>query len=266
MGAGGRPRFRPLNEKPGSAVPRYVNDSIVEALCEVVFEPSVPWDPTVFGNFRQRIGDERFPIREAGEVVDLGLAQNDTMLAHQVKRQPRMRFLNPERTRIAQVGVDLVAANVLPPYPHWADFRSFALEVISAYRESASPRKLSRMTLRYLDRVTPTESEQQLGKWLDTNCVYIPSYLGDAGPGSLSRVTRPREDRIESVTAVYEAGDPPTVLLDTELTVEQPSVAVDDNKRIGDLLDVLHERVIEVFEACITEKLRQVLRPIGGTS
>jgi uncharacterized protein (TIGR04255 family) len=241
-------------------MPRYEQDSIVEALCEFAFEPSSPWDPTVFGRFLQELGESDYPHREAGEVVEVGLMTGNGGVFPSAQQQQRMRFFNSDRTKLAQVGPDLVTANVLKPYPHWSDFQPFIMKALRAYRSAGRPKSLARLALRYIDRIELPESASSLGSWLEAGSSdFVPGFLRDAGPGAFSRVSKQTGSSIESITVALDSSPVLALIMDTELVLLFPPEGEDE---LVAVLDSLHERINEIFEGSITQHTRDVLRPV----
>ncbi len=239
---------------------RYAEPSIIEALCEFVFAPSEQWDLTVFGRFDANL-QGRLPHRDQIEVMALNVRNLGAGIEQAMAREPRVRFFSSDRTRLAQVGTNLLSANVLPPYPHWPEFRSFILECLRAYIEAARPSKIDRMTLRYIDRLSPDgQGDFRLGDWVEAGSTYVPRFLVDSSTTATSRVQKSVGGGTEVVSVVLQADDEgrPFVVLDTELVTNDVSL---DPEVVGERLDVLHRRVTEVFEACITDKTRALLKP-----
>ncbi len=240
---------------------RYAEPSIIEALCEFVFTPGEPSDFTIFGRFEGYLAG-RLPNRDQIEVMAINVRNLGGSIEQAMVREPRMRFFDEGRTRLAQVGTNLLSANVLPPYPHWGQFRSFILECLNAYVQAAKPSRIERMTLRYIDRLNPPAApgKFRLGDWLQAGSAYIPSFLDDSAGAATSRVQKNVDDGVEIVSVVHQLDEQgnPSITLDTELVVHDVPL---DDAVVGARLDLLHRRVIEVFEACISDKTRALLKP-----
>lgn len=239
---------------------RYEAPSIIEALCEFVFAPGAPWDFTVFGRFDGFLNGA-LPIREQVEVMALNVRNLGSGIEQEMVREPRLRFFDANKTRLAQVGPNLLSSNVLPPYPHWPTFRAFILDNLDAYVKAATPVKIERMTLRYIDRITPEASARfRLGDWILAGSAYVPSSLGDSTISAQSRVQKQTSEGAEVVTVVLQADEAqqPSIMLDTELAEQNVSL---DRAGIQARLDGLHNRVIDIFESCISAKTRSLLKP-----
>lgn len=239
---------------------RYAEPPIVEALCEFVFVPKAPWNIQVFDDFGRALG-ERFPVRDQVEMMTLDIRQTETEVEHLMRPEPRARFFNADRTRLAQVGTNLMSANVLPPYPHWEPFRAFILESLAAYVGAATPEKIERMTLRYIDRIVPPATAQfRLGDWLDTTSDYVPRFLADSDSNAMSRAQKDDGVGQAVVTVMHQPDEAGAsfIIMDTELQVRDVAA---DAVVVGAHLDQLHARMTSIFEACITDATRQILKP-----
>ena len=130
-------------------------------------------------------------------------------------------------------------------------------------KKAAKPAKIERMTLRYIDRIAPPVQDKfRLGDWLEAGAAYVPGFLEDSSARATSRVQKNTNDGVEVVSVVHQPDDKgnPYIMIDTELVVEDIPL---DEKTVGARLDLLHKRVIDVFEACISGKTRAILKPEG---
>ena len=241
---------------------RYRTPSIIEALCEVHFRPGTPWDLTVFGRFDERMS-RTLPRREQAEAVSLALKARADGFEQKLEQQPRMRFLSSDGGRVAQVGPNLLIANVLAPYPHWPPFRAFILDSLRAYVEAAQPLGIVRLTLRYIDHIRPPAERFTLGDWLGESAQFFPTAVRAIRQEAQSQTVWQEEDRAEGVTLALqrtEAGEP-LIVVDTMVAWKEPGLA---EAEIGAILDRLHARIIEIFEECISERTRELLEPERG--
>jgi uncharacterized protein (TIGR04255 family) len=238
---------------------RYAEPSIIEALCEFVFVPDTLSDFTIFGRFDAHVAAQ-LPVRDQVEMMSINVRNVGAGIEQAMHREPRVRFFNREKTRLAQVGPNLLSANVLPPYPHWPEFRRFIFECLDAYIKAAKPQKIERMTLRYIDRIVPPARDQfRLGDWLSTGSAYIPKFLEDSSHSANSRVQKDEGNGQAVVTVVHsEETGAPFIVLDTELSLNEITL---DTKTVSAKLDLLHTRVIDIFEACISDQTRKILKP-----
>lgn len=239
---------------------RYQEPSIVEALCELRFvQGAEPWDMTVFGRFSEKVAGF-LPRREPHGVLAFNFQGDDERVEQTVQRQARMRFFNQDKTAVAQVGENLLAVNVLSPYPHWDVFKKLILDVLEAYAKAASPAGIAQMTLRYIDRFTLPAERFRLGDWIVSGSPYLARVLDEAHESAFSRVQTSSAGTSEAFTVALEVGSdkPPALTFDTEISRSSLPVA---GAEIAQALDEMHGRVVDIFEACISDRTREILKP-----
>ena len=238
---------------------KYKKPSIVEALCEFKFlSGSEPWDITVFGDFRNRISDKLDGERETMENVHVQAQEDKPMPA--IRKEPQMRFWTKDKTKLAHVSRDLVSANVLHPYPGWKEFKKFILLILDKYRVAAKPGEISKITLRYIDRLDLPADDFKLGDWMNCDGQYLPRTLKELKDRLVYRFVRPinRNKHLGfSLRLVPANQEQRNLTIDTEAICDQPK----PGSKIPGLLDVLHNKIIETFEGSITEGFRQFLEP-----
>lgn len=131
---------------------RYRNPPVIEALCEFRFEPGQPWDLAVPGLVYEKIRDD-FPKRRQARVLEARITARPSEVGQEILTTDRMQFLRKDEKALIQVGRDLLAVNHLRPYPSWQAFLPLIRQGLSAYREAAHPSGLSRVGLRYINRI-----------------------------------------------------------------------------------------------------------------
>lgn len=231
-------------------MPRYQTDPVVEALCEFRFEEAADWDLTVFGAFREQIG-ERLPHREQHQAFELTVPAQDDR-DPQPQPVPRMRFYDESRERLAQVGPHLLVVNVLRPYPHWGEFRPFIETCLDAYRKAAEPKNLRKMTLRYLDQIALDDDGSVLSTWIEMDSAYVPAFLADSADEAASFLEKPVPGGKERFSIRLNK-EPREIRLDTQLVQEDVDMG---EESLRDVLDAQHDRVNAIFEATISDALR----------
>lgn len=236
---------------------RYRNPPVVEALAEIYFTGSA-WDMTVPGSFYERI-KERFPHKGQVDVVgvDIELGPEGTS-ARSVAETPRSQFSTADRSRMVQVGRDLLVVNQLRPYPHFEAWSPVIPEMLSEYRELAQPTGVARLGVRYINRITIPQPGILMEQYFK---IYpeIPSELGDEhGPFFLRIALRPRHAGhsllVTIGSATPEQPEQMAYLLDLYDTVPMDDpVALDIVLR---RVNEAHENIEHAFENAITDATR----------
>ncbi|MBC7259157.1 MAG: TIGR04255 family protein [Chloroflexi bacterium] len=238
---------------------RYRNPPVVEALCEFRFKPGQPWDLAIPGLVYEKIRD-RFPKRRQARIVELSVTATPDGVGQQVLTADRMQFLREDEKALVQVDRDLLAVNHLKPYPTWREFLPLIQQGFSAYRDVARPEGFQRIGLRYINRIEIPGQRVDLEHYLEFRPFVGPNLPQDYGPFMVG-IEVPYQNgrdrlRLQVATAAIEKPDALAVMLDLDYFLAEPGqVQLDD---VLTWIDAAHSRVEEVFEACLTDRLRQM--------
>ena len=230
-------------------------------------------------DFRESIR-ERFPIHEeqAEFSLNVGLA---VPAPQQLVRQ---RFLTRDRTLSITVGRDAVILETTD-YPGWALFRDLFLETLGALEASVRIDGLLRLGLRYIDEIrvpNPVAAVSDWAHWVDERLLAALTIDADQVPLTGTSVLQygeppgyvtvfraspqPKGRTVQSegpLRMPYETSDGPYFLLDTDASWSDPQGQVPEfsDERVSEILDDLHTPSNRLFEASITDRLRdEVLR------
>lgn len=240
---------------------KYKKPSIAEALCEFKFKQGEePWDNTVFGDFKRLVSTELNGKRENLENVQVHLEKDD--IVPKIDREPQMRFWSADQTKVAHVARNLVSANVLNPYPGWNNFRPFIEWIFKQYKAAAKPGEVTKVTLRYIDRVNLPGEGFKLGDWIDCEGNYLPAALSEITDRLVYRFVRPIGENKHlgfNLRLNVIEDNKRNLTLDTEAFCDK----LEDENRLDETLDFLHDEIIENFEGSITNKFREFLQPVG---
>jgi len=148
----------------------------------------------------------------------------------------------------------------LAPYESWGPFRDIARSLWSVYRDATRPRRVTRLAIRYVNRINVPKASAELKDYFRT-LPEISSDLPQTIDGFFMQVQLPLDD-IEASVILNHTIVPPTernvisVILDVDLFCED--TVPNDDGGIWDYFETLHTRKNEIFEACITEKTREL--------
>ncbi len=240
---------------------KYKNPPLIEAVCEFQFDPQPEWDIAlpglVYGELK-----ETFPIREpvAGEIEFTLTASAEAGVQPQVHTvTDRIRFLRKDRKALVQVGPHLLTVNHLKPYPTWEEYLPLIEAAYGVYRSVAQPQGLSRIGLRYINRIEIPEQNVTIEDYFQFN-----PHLGQALPQNIAsfivgvQFIYDSTDalRVQMVSALPEHPECIGMVLDLDYSLLAPQkVGLED---IPGWLQVAHDRIEQVFEACLTDKLRAI--------
>ena len=181
-------------------------------------------------------------------------------------RQVGHLFRRADGKRAIQSGLDHFAYSWLPPYDEWQPFVAETEEWWLRYREIASPTMISRIGVRYINRVNVPAATVEIGDYLRTNLQLsplLPQLLGSF----LLQCVIPLEEysamcRITSTMVPPEGADETSLILDIDVWREisidlAEEVGIDD--RVDSTLADLRRAKNFVFEASITDATRSLI-------
>lgn len=239
---------------------KYKNPPIVEALCEFQFVPGQPWDFTIHGLFYEKISSE-FPDKQQQMGIGIRVKQEAGAIQHEVLQPPnRMQFFRKDKSALIQVGPDLLVVNHLKPYPAWEVFKPLILDNLNKYIAVAQPKGFKRIGLRYINKIDIPEKSIETTDYFNFY-PHIPVELPQIHEAFNIRVEIPHQenrDRIllTFVSTIPEKPEVLSFLLDLDYVMILPEkVAVE---QAGEWLEQAHEIIESTFEACITDKCRNL--------
>jgi uncharacterized protein (TIGR04255 family) len=247
--------------------PSYPNPIIQEALCEIHFQlgEGRAWAPVLFGAFSKQIQNEfpeSEPVAEVGIRISVGPeGLGQTLLP---PRQ-RMRYRHKARPLTWQLSDTILTINILPKYPGWTQMRTDVLDAGDQLGRLLGPVGISRIGLRYINRLERMGAGEKPGDWL-VSSDYLPRGVLASGPGFFARI----ETRLDAENRLIvtlgelpvEPEQTPVFVLDIDRIVERKTMS--DHASLPTELDRLHDAVWDVFAASRSERLEQYLR--GGPS
>lgn len=161
-----------------------------------------------------------------------------------------------EDDRVVQARRDGFTFSKLWPYKDWLALRSEAAELWSKYVEAAQPEKVTRLAVRYVNRIVLPEGPLDLGEWFKTRpeLEHIPATVSEflvriviehpsgAARAVVQLATLPREPG--------EMGSPVLFDIDASCTCEHGPA----DEEIWALLDDLRGFKNDIFFGSITDK------------
>lgn len=238
---------------------QYQNPPVVEAVCEFRLKQDTPWDLTVPGIFYEKV-KHSFPEKEQRLFQDIDFLQEPQGLRQQIRTSERVILYTQDRRMLIQLGPRLLVVNALKPYPSWEGFKSKIQMAWDNLLQTVSVTGLEHVGVRYINLINiPNAEKQSLGEYF----AFYP-YIGDALPRSLQSFIAGAEfsyeqsrDHCRVQLATAQGGG---ILLDIEYFLKQPDAVT--VSKVMDWVDLAHSQVEEVFEGCITDKLRRLFEEV----
>jgi uncharacterized protein (TIGR04255 family) len=241
---------------------KYKNPPIVEAVCEYRLTQDTPWDLTIPGLFYERVKDD-FSQREQRLVQEAELTREPQGLQHQIRTTERILLFAPDRKMLIQLGPRLLVINALKPYPGWEGFKPRIIKAWEALQQVVEVRGLERIGLRYINQIELPTQEVNLeeyfefypfvGKRLPQQMVFF--ILGAEFPyvGDRDRC------RVQLTPAAAKESKI-AAILDIDYFLARPRAI--EMSEVLDWIEEAHSRVEEIFEGCITDKLREMFEEV----
>jgi uncharacterized protein (TIGR04255 family) len=240
---------------------RYAHAPITEALIDL--RCSLPPDITLETLARIH-GDEkeRYPKRNERVNVEGSFTAGREVSAAAKQRQVGFMFWDGAQTQAFQARLDGYTFNRLAPYEHWDTFRDEARRLWDRYRELARPKGISRIAVRYINRLDLPLPLSDFKDYLRT-VPEVAAELPQGLAGFVMGLQIPQED-LDAMVLLHEAMDEPhhegvaSIILDVDLFRQFDPLIEED--LAWSLLEQFRVRKNEIFEASITDKMREIIR------
>lgn len=236
---------------------KYANPPLVEAVCEFRFASDTPWDPTIPGLVYEKLREE-FPHKDQRVVQETQVIDDPKGLQQEIRVSGRAVFLSGDKNVQIQLGPHLLTVSCFRPYPTWGRFRPSIERAFHALTETTKVEGLQRIGLRYLNRVALPGSIAELTKYFDFT-PHLSERLPHNITGFIVGCELPFIEmrdlcRIQLTNAAPETPETTTLLLDLDYFVRKQGAVPPESALTW--VDTAHEHVEELFEACITQALR----------
>ncbi|MDI6794859.1 MAG: TIGR04255 family protein [bacterium] len=203
-----------------------------------------------------------FPTVEPRRSIGVGVQAEQGVSSPVIITEERTLFVSKDRTQLIQVGPGLLVTNQLKPYNDYQSFRTFSQETMDNYYKVAKPDGLRRIGLRYINRIEIT-SGQSLEDVFHIG-FNIPKRFQDFPNPYLLRMEFPYyegRDRLVVIfaTAPAQENSQEAAMLDLEYILVQPDEEI--KAKPIEWVDEAHEKIEEVFHACLTESIIATFEP-----
>lgn len=247
-------------------MPHYDKAPITEALIDIRVElaPEVRFED--LQALRQHLASE-YPREDTRSVAE-ALVQFGPAVQASAKQTPLgLGFWNSSNNQVLQVRLDGFTFSRLEPYEDFERLRDEARRLWNIYRDVVRPKRITRVAVRYINQFNiPTTAEkiepEEYFRTFPQISSKLPPNLRDFGPYFMS--LRMNQDDLEGVLVLNQAMTPPklpetiSIVLDFDLYIERPRVT--SEQELWAVFDRLRARKNLYFEACITDKARELIR------
>lgn len=244
--------------------PTYPNPAIQEVVCEIHFRlpDGVDWRPALLGELFKHIQSE-FPDLEP--VTQIGIRSRigpDGMAQAFLPPQQIMRYKHASRNLLRQLSKNIITVNVLPKYPGWMQMSRDILDAWTQTREVIKPAGVTRIGLRYINRIERDYPDAPPGNWLAPSR-YIPESVLLSLPGFLSRLETRTSQHNRLIVTLGDQTDSSDqenspIVLDIDCIIEK-EIGI-DNDAIVEEIELLHGNAWDIFSASMTPRLKRQLK------
>ena len=171
-------------------------------------------------------------------------------------------FRSSDGTKIHQAHVNGFSMSQLAPYPHWDEFRSEARRRWNIYCSVAKPAKIVRAGVRYINRIDIPLPLNDFGDYLQTG-----PHLSPHLPQGLSNYFMQLEIPLENIKSlatinetIIQPAKPDVVSIVLDIDIFRTDELPDSDDGVWAFIEQLREVKNDLFEACITDKARELFQ------
>jgi len=223
-----------------SQMSHYEKAPITEALIDIRVELSTELRFEDLHAIRKHVSKD-YPQEETRNLAE-GTIQFAPAMQASVQQKPwGLLFRNEAKNQVLQARLDGFTFSRLEPYETFEKLRGEARRLWDIYRELMRPKRVTRVAVRYINQLPELRN---FGPYL----MRLPMHQGDL-KGTLV---------INEAMTPAKSPDTVSIVLDFDLHVDDPPVTTE--QELWSFFDRLRERKNAYFEACITDKTRELIR------
>ncbi len=205
---------------------------------------------------------ERYPDKRKQFSFSAQVQGGQKVSANAAQQELGWLIHSHDKKHVCQVQLTGFTFSRLAPYDRWESLRTEAQRLWRLYKEVTSPIAVTRVAVRYINRLDLPLPLRDFKDYLQTVPEVSPA-MPQGLSGFFMQLQVPQAD-LPGMLILTEALIPPpsksvvSVVLDIDLYRDQDLPQKEDD--IWDLLEQLHVRKNEIFEGCITDRTREIIR------
>lgn len=242
----------------------FPNAPITEALLDIRVELTEGADIVKLESFHDNIR-ERFPEKKQRIAIAGGfqLSPEGSPVTLSVSGgHDGYLFRSSAENKIVQARMDGFTFNKLKPYESWQVFCSEAKSLWDIYAELFTPKRITRIALRYINRIEVPLPIKDFSEYILTNPEVAPK-LSQSLSHFFMQIVMPYQE-IEASAIITETMEPPIenqrlpLILDIDVFKER--VYVDDKEEIWNDFEKLRIFKNDIFFNSITDKTKELFK------
>lgn len=197
---------------------------------------------------------------EAMGRMEVGAGQSASASANY--RETGFKFTSEDGRLIFQSRIEGFTLSRLAPCERWEPFRDEARRLWKRYREHAGPDRIVRLAVRYINRIDVPADGIDLKQYFRTFPEVSPD-LPQQLTGFFMQLRIPQAD-LPGEALINQTIIPParegvsSIVLDVDLFRDKDAPGEED--AIWTFFETLHSRKNDIFEACITDRTRELIQ------
>lgn len=242
----------------------FPNAPITEALLDIRVELSNKVDIKKLESFHNNIKD-RFPEKKlkGAFAVEVKLSPDGLPQSLPATGGPQgYLFRSPAENKIVQARLDGYTFNKLKPYENWEVFRSEAKSFWDMYVDLFAPQKITRIALRYINRIEVPLPMKDFKEYILTNPEIAPK-LPQFIDHFFMQIILPNPE-IQAKAIITQTMEPATnkntlpLILDIDVFSE--AVYADNKEEIWNDFEKLRVFKNEIFFNSLTDKAKELFK------
>lgn len=242
---------------PGSP---YSHPPIVEALLDIQVDLPGDFALDTLLKCQQKVKKD-YPDRKSAQDVTGEISVGQKVSASASTEPTGYVFASPDKKQLFQAKRTGFTFNRLAPYPGWDVFFAEAKRLWEEYHRVTHPRGYKRVALRYIDRFDFPFPEVMLETYFRTY-PEVSRDLPQVMAGFFFQFNLPLPE-ISSIATITQTSVPPptpeqsSIILDIDLYRTE---SLPPGNELWPLFETLRVWKNKVFEACITDRARELIR------
>jgi uncharacterized protein (TIGR04255 family) len=242
---------------------RYRNAPITEAVIEIRVQPPAQVESAVLQRLAESLKSD-FPKQAAMQFLEMGIARQPDQTFQQKLAQSIVgfRLSKADDSRVLQIRTEGFAFSHLAPYTDWSTFRAEAQPLWKRYREVQPQAKLTRCALRYINRIDIPGARIEEYDYFELYAKVPETLPHQDVIGMNLNLQMPQQD-LQCVAnvgqALVEPVKPGHISFILDIDIFRLGIEDWDDEATWAFLDKLRDRKNEIFEACITDRTRELI-------
>jgi uncharacterized protein (TIGR04255 family) len=238
---------------------KYERAPITEALIDIRVQIPEGLDTVALERVHDRVKDQ-YPNKRRKFSIEGRISARQEVGASASQKLLGFAFVSEDAKQVFQARLDGFTFSRLWPYGTWNELRDEAQRLWGIYKTATNPLKITRVAVRYINQIDIPQSQIDYKDYFRTSPEVSPD-LPQGLSAFFMQLQFPQEDfggvLVLTQTAIPPSGPSTTsVLLDLDAFKDGTDITSDDEAWA--VLETLRNCKNKFFEACITDKARQL--------